>query len=628
VVKGAVFTRTRRPNILVVSNFDGNNANVIRDFLFSFRAHSQYRYYYIFDTGLLNQHVDFSRFDVILIFWSSYLLAPEWTEGLRERIRKTAALKVLFLQDEYRDVRQFNHVMAELGIQLIFTCVAEKDHETFYPRSLIPSLEGRHTVLPGYVPSYLEGLRGDRSWSRSVDLGYRSRAVPYYLGDLGQEKQTVAERFQEISLRRGFRSDISVREEDRLYGKDWLDFLRSSRCVLGSSSGASVIDFTGDIRKKCELFLAVRPNATYAEVKQRFFADVDWKIIIDTVSPRVFEAAALLCTLVHHEGGYGGVLRPEEHYICVRRDYSNIEDVIDRIKDDGFCRRLAENAHRDLVASGRYSYSTFARWFDGVLAKHIGSLVGLRSVSTVMFYGRNYLQRDQGIVPYRERFLRVPTLPRVCVSTGGIRIGSRLRGSVVGRFVSAPGEFLVKARLAWRVVLSSAFGRRMLVHFLRDRGSWREVGLYRLVHDLLRFEILFGNSPTMRDARRSFRITAGFEIESRTLTLTSSGHRAANSGSLAAGEVERAEAQVWTSVLSRLQESEVRLIVWDHSAVGVDMVYPDRRPTSIGLGSDGVYRFEALPVLFLRFPARVGLVLDFLRAGGIESASIDQSEPG
>jgi len=618
----------RRLNILVVSTFDGRNANVIRDFLFNFRAHSPHRYFYIFDTRLLNQHVDFSSFDVILVFWSSYLLAPEWTEELREKIRKTAALKVLFLQDEYRDVRQFNHVMAELGIQLIFTCVAEKDHETFYPRSLIPSLEGRHTVLPGYVPSYLEGLRGDRSWSRSVDLGYRSRAVPYYLGDLGQEKRIVAERFQEISLRRGFRSDISVLEQDRLYGKAWLDFLRSSRCVLGSSSGASVIDFTGDIRKKCELFLAARPNATYAEVKQRFFAEVDWKVVIDTVSPRIFEAAALLCTLVHHEGGYGGVLRPEEHYICVRRDYSNIEDVIERIKDKGFCRRLAENADRDLIASGRYSYSTFARWFDGVLAKHIGSPVGLRSVSTIMFYGRNYLQHDQGIIPFQERFLRVPSLALVRPSTGRIRIGPRLRGSVVWRFISAPGEFLVKARLAGRVVLSSAFGRRMLVYFLRDRGSWREVGLYRLVHDLLRFEILFGNSPAMRDARRSFRVTVGFEIESRTLTLTSSEHRVANSGSLAARELETAEAQVWTSVLSRLQESKVRLIVWDHSAVGVDMVYPHHRSTSIGLGSDGVYRFEALPVLFLRFPARMGLVLDCLRAGGIESASVDQSEPG
>src|SRR5262249_20262056 len=162
-------------------------------------------------------------------------------------------------------------------------------------------------------------------------------------------------------------------------------------------------------------------------------------------------------------------------------------------------RRLAENAHRDLVTSGRYSYSTFARWFDDVLAKHIGSLVGLRSISPVMFYGRNYLQHDQGIIPCRECFLRVPTLAPVRISTG--RIGSRLRGSVVGRFISAPGEFVVKAGLAWRVVLSSAFGRRMLAYFLRDRGSWREVRLYGLVHDLLRFEILFGNSPAMRDAR-------------------------------------------------------------------------------------------------------------------------------
>ena len=130
-----------------------------------------------------------------------------------------------------------------------------------------------------------------------------------------------------------------------------MKFLRDCRCVLGTSSGASVVDFTGEIRRACERHLALRPDASYPDVKARFFADADWKVVIDTVSPRVFEAAALGCTLVQHEGLYGGILRPDEHYICVRRDYSNAADVIDRVQDRGFCREMAERTHRDLIAS-------------------------------------------------------------------------------------------------------------------------------------------------------------------------------------------------------------------------------------------------------------------------------------
>src|SRR5207302_5229386 len=181
--------------------------------------------------------------------------------------------------------------------------------------------------------------------------------------------------------------DISVRERDLLYGRRWTGFLRASRCVLGSASGVSVIDFTGEIRRNCERYIALHPDATYDEVKARFFADVDWKIVIDTVSPRMFEAAALGCTLVHHEGGYAGILQADEHYICVRRDYSNVDDVIDRIKDHAFCRRLRERAYADLVGSRRYTYGAFADRFDRLLARHVPRRRSSASLSGFCFYG-------------------------------------------------------------------------------------------------------------------------------------------------------------------------------------------------------------------------------------------------
>src|SRR5207244_11929464 len=128
-----------------------------------------------------------------------YLLGPHIYESVGERIRKTSARKVLFLQDEYSDVRPMNRVMSELGVQVMFTCIGEQDHEVFYPKALIPSLQAVYPVIPGYVPAYLERVKVvDRVLSQ-LDIGYRSRAVNYYLGTLGQMNRYVVSRVEVIS---------------------------------------------------------------------------------------------------------------------------------------------------------------------------------------------------------------------------------------------------------------------------------------------------------------------------------------------------------------------------------------------------------------------------------------------
>src|SRR5262249_59216484 len=124
------------------------------------------------------------------------------------------------------------------------------------------------------------------------DIGYRSRKLLYHLGALGQEKHTIAAKFQEIADRFGFSANISVREEDRIYGEDWLAFMRACRFSLGTESGASVVDFDGQIRKKCRDYLANHPQASFEEVGKHAFADVDGKVVVQTISPRIFEAAA------------------------------------------------------------------------------------------------------------------------------------------------------------------------------------------------------------------------------------------------------------------------------------------------------------------------------------------------
>ncbi len=584
-------------NILVLSTFDGGNATVIRDFLFSFNAHSSHRYYYVFDCAILDEDTDFSPFDVILIFWSVLLLGPDLTAAVRARIRSAPAVKILFLQDEYREVRATNAAMQGLGIQVLFTCVAEADHEIFYPPSRIPSLEATYTVLPGYVPQYLEGVRHQLERARPLDVGYRSRDVPFYLGDLGRQKRIIADRFHRICEGNGLRADISVEEADRLYGRAWVRFLRASRCVLGTASGASVVDFTGEIRRACERYTVIHPEATYEDVKARFFADVDGKVVIDTVSPRVFEAAALGTTMVHHEGRYAGILEPDRHYIAVKHDYSNVAEVVDRIRDSAFCRALAANAYDDLVASGRYSFRVFARWFDERLARHAPARARARPTSRRAFYARNYWRRQQAIIPRGGTFVVLPSLslPFDLLRRGLARLPAFQRGPFLSRFIHNPMRVVRLGYAAARVVLRTPCLRALVVAYLRDAGMRAGVSAWHLAEDLMKIDIVRrARGGTLR-ARQPFAVGVEFDDDSGVLLLTSRDE---------SGEPTPSRSPVPWEVERAILDGRVQLIVWDHTAVAYGIIC-EMWPgwwLPVGLGFGGVWRFDALSAVYSRSP--------------------------
>lgn len=616
-------TASRRLNVLVVSSFMGGNANVIRDYLFSFRRHSRHQYYYVFDPRVMGPHVDFGSFDVILLFWSLYLLGPELAAQVRERIRKAPALKVLFLQDEYRDVRRFNALMAELGVNVMCTCVAESDHETFYPRALVPSLESTYTVLTGYVPTYLDGQRPDLGGKRPIDIGYRSRNLPYYLGDLGREKKVIADRFGAIAAEHDFSADISTREEDRLYGRRWVRFLRESRFVLGSASGASVVDFTGEIRQNCERHLTLHAGATYEDVKARFFAGVDWKVVIDTVSPRIFEAAALGCTMVHHEGHYAGIIQPDVHYIRVRRDYANIGEVLDRMRDAGFCRALARRAYEDLIGSGRYGYPSFVRRFDDILDRHARIAAPTRLRAPWRFYGRNFVSHGQALVPFRDGYAVLPSRRVVRQAAKAVlRTALRGTGTVVPlRIVDDPLGALSKLILGARVVRRSPALRAIVAVYRRHRDIRQAVPLYVLMNDLVKIDIVARARRSDLCSHEPFTVDVDFDPSTRLVTLSSRAPSASPSA-----PPERFSAH---RIGKTLRRGEVSALLWDHAGLSSEVMYRPFRPGSrwflVGIGPGGIYRFEALTLLCRRSPDVVGAALATLL--GVQDAVDPEATP-
>ncbi len=84
-------------------------------------------------------------------------------------------------------------------------------------------------------------------------------------------------------------------------------------------------------------------------------------LIYSTISPRVYEAALLGTPMILFPGRYSGILKAGQHYIPLAKDFSNFDDVINKLKDNAYLQNLANRTYADLIASERYSAEVLAQ---------------------------------------------------------------------------------------------------------------------------------------------------------------------------------------------------------------------------------------------------------------------------
>jgi hypothetical protein len=224
--------------------------------------------------------------------------------------------------------------------------------------------------LPGYVsPELLDEARryAKPEDDRKIDIGYRGRPVMPYMGRGSQEKYEIGKRFAERAADSGLRLDIEVDERERLYGDDWYRFMADCKGMLGTESGVSNFDIEDEVMREYEAGVAGGHPPTIEELERGALGRWDSKITYRTISPRHFEAAALRVCQILFEGEYSGLMEPTRHYIPLRKDFSNFDEVIERFRDPALRRELTENAYADLIASGDYGYEKLIESFDQVL---------------------------------------------------------------------------------------------------------------------------------------------------------------------------------------------------------------------------------------------------------------------
>jgi hypothetical protein len=288
------------------------------------------------------------------------------TEDHLRWLKTSRGHKVLLSQDEDRYCGHRFWFCDEVGFDTVDTMLQPEEYGKVYgSHTKVPRIR---TSLPGYVSERMVAA-GDRlrlpDEKRPIDVGYRGRPVPAIMGRGAQEKYEIGRRFLELAADSDLVLDVSVDESDYIYGRRWPRFLSRCKGILGVESGASVFDVEDRVMNQYERLTERGIEPTREDLTEA--AAIEDQILYRTISPRHFEAAAMRTCQILYEGGYSGALEPMVHYIPLRKDFSNLDEVLGLFGDPGVRRELTENAHRDLIASGRYSYRAFIESFDQYL---------------------------------------------------------------------------------------------------------------------------------------------------------------------------------------------------------------------------------------------------------------------
>ncbi|MDB0031406.1 hypothetical protein N9E34_08055 [Opitutales bacterium] len=304
------------------------------------------------------------EFDAIIL--DVTLLALRWGnprkfQKIKEKyqfIADSTALKIAFPQDEYDCSALLDRWMCDWGIDYVFS-VLSSGLDLIYP-----SFSNKGTIklaYTGYVDESLLDYPLKSFDRRNIDIGYRARKLLPYFGEIGETKWKIAHEISSKLKGMNLNCNISCLESDQFNGVDWYEFINDCKFTLGSNSGSSVIDPDGSLRMCVISHLNKFPNSSFQEVKKICYNENSDVHDFTALSPRNIECAILESGQILIEGEYSNLLKPWEHYIPLRNDASNLDEVLNAINENGEVLAMIKRCKEAILDHQELRFSNMAK---------------------------------------------------------------------------------------------------------------------------------------------------------------------------------------------------------------------------------------------------------------------------
>jgi hypothetical protein len=312
--------------------------------------------------GRLSANVAVRRWsgDAIVLLHSVFSNAQFLDGRLLEAVASRSEPKAYFIGNEYKAMPEKMSFCETLRLSLLVSQSSDLDVHRLYRERLGCAVVGIPNT--GLDPA---GFRPERTRDeRPIDLGYRADASPAYLGH--KERTDIADYFRAHAEGFDLKVDISLDARDRFDERGWAAFLNQCKGQLGTEAGGDYFELTDRTRRLVNTYEQEHPGATFDEIHDRFFRDYCRSVPMRIISGRNVEAAGTKTVQVLFDGRYDGYLQPDEHYIALKKDFSNADEAIRKFADRAFAESIAENAYR--LATSELTYDKLIDRFETALA--------------------------------------------------------------------------------------------------------------------------------------------------------------------------------------------------------------------------------------------------------------------
>lgn len=345
--------------------------STIHDHLYAFKNYSRHRVVYI-NAAFGVPRETLSRLNIDVIIYHTSFCGMRWSPEVFYNFTAEAvflndhpALKIAIPQDEFIHSDMLCELIRDAQIDWVLSCAYASEWSKIYAE--VPEKTKILTVLTGYldegtvrrVSAFHKPMQ-----DRKTDIAYRAWRAPFWLGEHGTLKVKVGEIVRDAALNLGLRCDISLDDAATILGDDWLKFMADARATVGVEGGASVLDHDGSLKSLVEAYCAANPDADFEAVRKACFAARDHELDLACLSPRHLEAAMTKTAQILIEGDYNGILQKDVHYLPLKPDFSNLSEILERLKDESALNTMVERAHKDVVQSNLYTYRGFVEGLE------------------------------------------------------------------------------------------------------------------------------------------------------------------------------------------------------------------------------------------------------------------------
>ena len=278
------------------------------------------------------------KYDLIIFLHSSFSNGNHIPKFIIDLISIKSSYKVFFVGNEYKLMPEKLKFCKKVNLNLFVTQSLDPDIINLYRDELKCEVMG----IPG------GGLNTDiffptKDFSeRPIDIGLRTYDEPVYFGH--QERRLIMNETIKISKNKNINLDVSMEEKDRFSGNEWAKFLNNCKSLIGTNTGYDYFDLEDKTRIEANK-LDLKFNGNFEKIFNEYFKNLKKKHSMRIISGKSIEAAGCKTLQVLVEGDYGGYLQPNILYISVKKDLRNLDECIEMINDENFCKSIIDNAY-------------------------------------------------------------------------------------------------------------------------------------------------------------------------------------------------------------------------------------------------------------------------------------------